>query len=187
MDIKNTIEKYIPYNGQEEKDKQTLIKYIDSFEDILTRNNEFAHFTSSAWVVNKGKTKVLMIYHNIYNSWTWTGGHADGNSNFLEVAMKEVKEETGIKSLKPICEDIFAIDILSVWGHIKKGKYLSAHVHLNITYLLEADEHEKLIIKEDENSGVKWVPIDEVTKYSTEKLMHNVYLKLIDKMKLVKK
>ena len=104
MDIKELkakIENYKPYNEQEEKDKQTMLKYIDTFDDLLTRENEFAHFTASSWAVNKEKSKVLMVYHNIYQSWTWTGGHSDGEADLLKVAIKELKEETGIKNVTP--------------------------------------------------------------------------------------
>lgn len=66
MELKEKIEKYQPYNEQEAKDKQTMLKYIDTFEDVLTRNNEFGHFTASAWTLNQERTKVLMVYHNIY-------------------------------------------------------------------------------------------------------------------------
>jgi len=69
MNLREQIENYKPYNEQEEKDKQTILKYIDTFDDVLTRNNEFGHFTASSWAVNKERTKVLMIYHNIYKSW----------------------------------------------------------------------------------------------------------------------
>jgi len=93
-DIKN----YKPYNEQEEKDKKLVEYYIDNFKDILTRENELAHLTSSAFILNKDKSKVLMIYHNIYDSWAWTGGHADGEEDLLVVALKEAKEETGICS-----------------------------------------------------------------------------------------
>ena len=75
MELIEQIKKYIPYNEQEEKDKELMLKYIDTFKDVLTRENEICHFTASSWIVNKEKTKVLMIYHNIYNSWAWTGGH----------------------------------------------------------------------------------------------------------------
>jgi len=40
-------------------------------------------------------------------------------------------------------------------------------IHLSVAYLLEADENELLVIKEDENSGVQWIPIDKVIKKST--------------------
>lgn len=83
MDIKEQIEKYIPYNEQEVSDKQLMLEYINKFNDVLTRDNKMCHFTASNWIVNKDRTKALMIYHNIYKSWAWTGGHADGDSNLL--------------------------------------------------------------------------------------------------------
>ena len=184
MELREKIEKYVPYNEQEEKDKNTILKYMDAFEDTLTRNNEFGHFTASAWVVNKERTKVLMIYHNIYKSWAWTGGHADGESDLLSVAVREVKEETGVENVKVLDDDIFSLEIVCVNGHVKRGKYVSSHVHLNVTYLLEVDENATLRIKEDENSGVKWVPIDEIEVASSERLVkENVYRKLNEKLR----
>ena len=181
--LRREIEEYKPYNEQEEQDKKVILKYIDTFDDVLTRNNEFGHFTASAWVVNKAKTKVLMIYHNIYKSWAWTGGHSDGKSDLLNVAIREVKEETGVKDVKPISDDIFSLEIICVNGHVKRGKYVSSHVHLNVTYLLEADEDEELKIKEDENSGVRWVDIDKAVELSNEAWMKGIYKKLIEKQK----
>ncbi len=184
MDLKEQIEKYIPYNEQEEKDKQIFLKYIDTFDDVLTRNNKFGHFTASSWVVNKQRTKVLMIYHNIYNSWAWTGGHADGESNLLNTAIRELKEETGVENVKVLNDDIFSLEVICVNGHIKRGEYVSSHVHLNLTYLLEVDENETLHIKEDENSGVRWINIEDVEKKATERwVVENVYKKIIEKLK----
>lgn len=184
--MRNLIEQitnYKPYNEQEEKDKKTILKYIDTFDDVLTRNNEFGHFTASSWVVNKEKTKVLMIYHNIYKSWAWTGGHADGETDLLNVAIRELKEETGVKNVKILEDNIFSLEIICVNGHVKKEKYVSSHVHLNLTYLLEVDEKEESRIKEDENSGVKWVNIEDIEKVSSEKwVVDNIYKKLNKKL-----
>lgn len=185
MKLKEQIEKYKPYNEQEENDKQIMLRYINTFDDVLTRNNEFGHFTASAWVLNKEKTKVLMIYHNIYKSWAWTGGHADGDIDLLGTAIREVKEETGVNNVKVLKDDIFSLEVACVNGHIKRGKYVSSHVHLNLTYLLEVDEQETLKIKEDENSGVKWINIEDVAKVSNEDWMiKNVYNKLNEKIKM---
>lgn len=182
--LKENIEKFIPYNEQEEVDRNIMLKYINDFDDVLTRQNEYGHFTSSSFVLNKERTKILMIYHKIYNSWAWTGGHSDGDSDLLYVAMKEAKEETGIKNVDPISKDIYSLELINVNGHEKRGKYVGSHVHLNVTYLLEADENEEIHIKEDENSGVKWVSINEVLEMSSEPWVRDrVYAKIIDKMK----
>lgn len=184
MELKEIIEKYQPYNEQEAKDKEVMLKYINTFDDVLTRKNEFAHFTASAWVVNPEKTKVLMIYHNIYQSWAWTGGHADGDPDLKQVAQREVKEETGITHTKVLDPTPFSLEIITVNGHVKRGKYVSSHLHLNLTYLIEVEENENLQIKEDENSGVCWVNIDEVEEKSTEPWVKTMlYRKINQKLK----
>lgn len=182
MNLKEQIEKYVPYNEQEENDKEMILEYIDTFEDVLTRENRMCHFTASNWIINKERTKVLMIYHNIYDSWAWTGGHADGDCDLLHVALKEAEEETGLKNLRVLSDGIYGIQILTVDSHIKRGKFVPSHLHLDCCFLLEADENEMLKIKEDENSGVKWIDIEKATEITNEEKMKPVYAKLNEKI-----
>ena len=185
MELKQQLLQYKPFNEQEESDRKIMLSLLDQSETVFTRENEVAHFTASSWIVNKEHTKVLLIYHNIYDSWAWTGGHADGDHDLLSVALKEAKEETGIKTIVPVTEDILSIETLTVDGHEKRGKYVSSHLHLNVTYLLEADDTEALTIKEDENSGVKWFAIEEALEVCNEPWMvERVYRKLNQKAKL---
>lgn len=177
------IENYQPFNEQEERDKDLILEWIRNNENAFFRENKVAHITASAWVVNKDKSKVLMVYHNIYNSWSWLGGHADGETDLLAVALREVKEEAGISHVSPVSEEIFSLESLTVDGHVKKGNYVSSHLHLNVTYLLEADSEEAVSIKADENSGVAWFSPEEALKKSTEPwFVEHVYSKLIEKM-----
>lgn len=178
------IKNYVPFNEQEAKDKQFFID-CENIEQILTRENERCHLTSSGFVVNKDKTKILCSYHNIYKSWTWVGGHADGDDDMLYVAMKEAKEETSIKSVKPLLNIPISLESVPVLGHIKRGKYVPAHIHLNVTYLLEADETELIETKPDENSGVEWLTFDELLNKATEIYMIPVYKKIIEKIKVL--
>ncbi len=89
----NQIKEYKPYNEQEESDKILILDWIRNNENAFSRENTVAHMTASAWVVNRERTRVLMVYHNIYNSWSWLGGHADGETDLLSVAIREVKEK----------------------------------------------------------------------------------------------
>ena len=181
MPYLNEIKNYRPNNAQEESDKKVIINYIENFRhNILTRENEIAHMTSSGLILNENLTKILMIHHNIYNTWTWTGGHADGDSNMLEVAIKEAKEETGVKNIRALSTDMASIDILPVYGHIKRGKYISSHLHLNTSYALIADENEVLVLNEDETSDVGWIEIDKLNQFSNEPYIIDVYMKIVN-------
>ena len=180
MNLLTEITNYIPKNIQEETDKKAMINFMKKNDDFLLRDNLLAHFTSSAIVVNEDITKVLFAHHNIYNSWAWVGGHNDGIEDCLEVAIKEAKEETNIKNVSPLSTDIAGIDIIYVMPHIKNNKHVSDHLHLNITYILQASEREEINHKQDENSGVKWFSFDEVNDIISEPRMKPIYDKLIN-------
>ena len=182
MSLFQEIKNYEPLNEQEARDKEVMLKYILNNENCLMRENLIAHFTVSLWTVNKARTKTLMVYHNIYQSWSWIGCHADGIEDLCSVAMRELQEETGVSNASLVSRDIFSLEILTVDGHIKKGVYVPSHLHLNVTYLAEADENEKLVVNEEENQAVKWWTFEEALKASTEPwFVENVYKKLIER------
>lgn len=185
MKIYDDIKAYKPFNEQEQRDREIILDFLERNPDAFLRSNRLAHMTASAWCVNKNRDKVLMVYHNIYDSWSWTGGHADGDEDLLHVALKELKEETGVKNPKVITDDIYSLEVLTVDGHEKRGEYVSSHLHLNVTYLIEADENEELKICEDENSGVRWFSPEDALKASTEPwFVERIYKKLNAKLKL---
>lgn len=180
------IKKYVPKNEQERIDQKSMIQFIEKNDDYLDRTNLVAHMSSSAIVVNEDMDKVLFAYHNIYDSWGWVGGHNDGDSDPLHVALKEAKEETGIKNVKPYSEDIFILDTIYVFNHIKNGKYVNDHLHLNTTYLMIADENDELTVKPDENSGVAWFDIETVFEHISEERIKSVYKKAFNEIKRIK-
>ncbi len=182
MSLKEQIEKYQPFDETEERIKEYQLNWINIFDDVLTRENEFGHFASSAFVVNKDRTKMLVVYHNIYDAWIFPGGHADGEENLLSVAIREVEEETGLKT-KVLDESIFAISASPIVGHVKKGKYVPAHTHLDVVYLLEADDKETLTFREDESKGVKWISFEEAVGDNIVDFIRPVHKRLIEKLK----
>ena len=173
---------YRPRCEQEAADKAMILDYIDRFPDtILLRENKWAHMTASGFIVNADVSKVLFIHHNIYPVWAWTGGHADGEPDMLKVALKEAREETGARSLRPLSPEIASIELLAVWGHEKRGQWVPGHQHLNISYVLVADEDDRLQYCPEENSGVAWLPVERLPELANEWQMDPIYAKLLQR------
>ena len=184
--LTDAIREYRPWNEQEAADREAILGFLAANEDAFVRTCPNAHMTASAWVVNRDRSKVLMVYHKIYDSWSWTGGHADGEEDLLSVAVREVKEETGVKTVTPVSDDIYSLEVLTVDGHEKRGRYVSSHLHMNVTYLLEADEAEELRVCEDENRGVSWFTLEGALEASTEPwFVQRIYAKLNDKLSAI--
>ena len=182
MSLLQNIKDYTPINAQEERDKEAMLQFMLKNPDYLSRENQTAHFTTSIWTVNQERTKTLMVYHNIYDSWSWIGGHADGMEDLCSVAMRELQEETGVRNAVLVDKNIYSLEILTVDGHVKKGIYVPSHLHLNVTYLAEADEREALTVNIEENQAVKWWSFEDALKISKEPWMvEHVYQKLIGK------
>ena len=183
MKILEQIERYAPFNEQEARDKAVILEYLKNHPGAFYRSDPIAHMTASAWVVDRKRSKVVMVYHRIYDSWAWTGGHADGEEDLLAVALRECREETGLQKVRPVSEEIYSLEVLTVDGHEKRGVYVSSHLHLNLTYLLEADEDETLRVCEEENAGVRWFSLDEALRASTEPwFVERIYRKLNEKL-----
>ena len=184
MKLIDEIKDYQPCCEQEERDKAVILAFLDAYDDAFLRENLIAHMTASAWVVNPARDKVLMVYHKLYDSWAWTGGHADGETDLLSVALRECREETGVQHVRPVSEEIYSMEILTVDGHEKRGQYVPSHLHLNLTYLLEADDTQALRVCEDENKGVAWFGLGEALAASTEPwFVKRIYGKLNEKLR----
>lgn len=169
---------YQPVNEQETVDKQAMLDFIDRNTDAFDRQNLIAHVTSSAIVVNETLDKVLFAHHNIYDSYGWIGGHNDGDGDCLHVALKEAHEETGLSHIQPYNEEILGVDIIHVTNHIKRGVFVPDHLHLNVTYLLVADETEQPQVNPLEHSAIEWFTMDEVFEVINEERMIPIYKKL---------
>ena len=182
QDWKKEVELYIPKDAREESEKQEILTLMEREGDrLLLRECSYAHMTASSVIVNRDRTKMLMAFHKIYQSWAWTGGHADGDGDFEAVARREAQEETGIQNLKKLGAGAASLEVLPVWAHQKHGQMVASHLHLNISYLFEADDTLPLRIAEDENSAVGWIPIAQLEEYVREKDMMPIYQKLLNR------
>jgi len=154
--LKSQLEKYrTPY----EEESAFIDSFLDLTDDPLAYKRERAegHFTASAWVVNKRRTHTLLTLHRKLGRWLQLGGHADGNENLIDVALKEAREESGLKSLELVDSTIFDLD-----KHIiPERPHVPEHFHYDVRYILEADINEPLHIS-DESISLAWITFDSV-------------------------
>lgn len=177
------IERFRPLCEQEEADKAHMLKAAKRAPDeLLKRESALMHMTASSMIINAARDRVLMAYHNIYGSWAWTGGHADGDGDLMRVALKEAREETGIKRVSPMLPSAVSLEILEVPRHYKRGKFVSAHLHLNLTYAFMGEDCDAIHAKPDENARVGWLRIDRLGEFVTERDMLEIYYKILSRM-----
>lgn len=178
------LEAYRPWNDQEERDRAELLRRLRSGEALYTRDNAAGHLTASAWVVSPDLTQVLMAYHNLYDSCPAgrPRGRGPGSAGSIHAGSPG---ESGLTAVRPVSPHIYSLEILTVDGHEKRGAYVSSHLHLNVTYLLEADPAAPVRRKPDENSAVAWFGLEEAVAASSEPwFRERIYRKLNAKLAL---
>lgn len=179
------IQNFRPQSERDQVTKENMMAFIRSSKDnVLTRDNAIAHMTASSVIINETGDKMLMIHHKIYDTWTWQGGHADGEGDLLKVALKEAEEETGLRDFRILADEeglIMGLDILTVREHMKNGKVICAHLHLNAAFLFQAKEDDILSLNEEETNGVRWVPITDIDRMANEPEITPIYHRMIER------
>ncbi|AWV98414.1 NUDIX hydrolase [Arcticibacterium luteifluviistationis] len=156
------LRQYVAFNEKEEAMREKLLAFVKEYENCFDRSLLIGHVTASCWVVNKSRTKVLLIHHAKLNKWLQPGGHCDGDENTYQVAEKELLEETGLVALKKDTT-IFDVDVHT----IPERKSVPEHKHYDIRYLFEVDENAPLI-KNHETLGMKWLVMNDVPNLTSE-------------------
>lgn len=173
------LQNYNPENDIEKYHKDEMLEYLQTAQGYLFRTNFDAHITGSAFVVSDDWRSVLLTHHRKLDIWIQLGGHCDGESDILQVAWRETIEESGLKSTKPFGEEVFDLDIQI----IPERKSEPSHRHMDIRFLFVADRFEKIRKQEEETKEIKWVGIDEVRRYTSQKSI----LRAIEKIKKIAK
>jgi 8-oxo-dGTP pyrophosphatase MutT (NUDIX family) len=132
--------------------KEEMLAFIQQHEDCFERSLEKGHITGSSWLLNKTEDKALLMHHKKLDKWLSLGGHADGDSDILAVAIKEAQEESGIESIEPVMPTIFDIDIHKIPAY----SAIPEHFHYDVRFLLKVTSDEYFKIN-SESKELCWI------------------------------
>ena len=166
--LSQLLENYRAFDAHETQMAARLKAFLDSEgehfgRDLSGKAPDWGHVTGSAWIVDETGENVVLVFHRKLGKWVQPGGHCDGESDVLSVALREAREETGLH-VSPVENTIWDVDahqIPQYWN-------TPAHVHYDARFLLRADSSQNPVVS-DESHAVKWVSLDEGLKLSSEK------------------
>lgn len=174
-------QKLAEYQPIDEQDQATL----KLFQDFVAQHPQcfdrdfchIGHITGSAWIISTNRQKAVLLNHRKLQKWLQPGGHSDSQPNTLEVALREAQEETGLKSLTPLSENIFDLALFT-------NKLLSTdrpnHTHYDVRFIFQANQQETL--KNDKDSeDIRWIHLNEIPNYNNQEDI----LRLIRKTKTI--
>ena len=149
---------------------EQITKFVQENPDCFERSLLIGHVTGSAWIVDKSRQFTLLTHHRKLDKWFQTGGHCDGDSDVLNVALKEAQEETGLSDIQILSPNIFDIDI----HEIPERKGIPAHLHYDVRFLFEADINEKFTVS-SESTDLAWIALSKVSELNdSESIMRMV-------------
>ena len=154
------------YQSVYRDESEMVVRYLDFVEantDCFERSLKIGHVTGSAWAVNKAGSHVLLTHHKKLNIWVQLGGHADGDCDVLQVARREVVEESGIEEIEQVGDGIFDVDI-----HLipERGDE-PAHYHYDVRYAFRVIENEVFVVSE-ESHDLAWIEIEKLHELTDE-------------------
>ena len=140
--------------------------FIAVHPDCLLRTCLEGHLTGSAWIVTEDRQWTLLTHHRKLGKWLQLGGHADGDPDLLNVALREGREESGLKRLRPVYTALFDVD-----RHLIPARGAEpAHYHHDFRFMIEADKDEPLVVS-SESKDLAWVRVNEVASLNPEESM----------------
>lgn len=170
------LHEYHPTAPEELVYKDKMLTFIENHDDCFERSLAIGHITGSAWLLNKDQTQALIMHHAKLNRWVQLGGHCDGNPNVLNVAIKEAQEESGIKSIVPINDTIFDIDIHLIPANSKEKE----HFHYDVRFLLQVTSNEH-VIQNSESKELRWIGKNRDELPSDEPSVNRLFNKWVER------
>lgn len=135
---------------------ELFIAFLADGPAAFERSHRAGHFTGSAWLVSADGERVLLTHHRKLGRWLQLGGHADGDTDLAQVALREAEEESGLSGLV-VEPAIFDLDRHRIAARGNEPE----HWHYDVRYVVRATTDEAFAISE-ESLALAWRPIREI-------------------------
>ena len=143
----------LPVAGKGQRDyRSDVLAFVADHPDALHRSCLTGHLTASCWVVDHSGQSGLLLHHSKIQRWIQPGGHADGDSNLVAVALREATEETGIERLRVWSQPI---DI-DIHMFVNRKQAEPDHLHYDLRFLVVAPEG-ALATGNHESEQLRWI------------------------------
>ncbi len=130
--------------------------FLASSPDVFQRWHLPGHFTGSAWLVSADGERALLTHHRKLGRWLQLGGHADGDPDLAQVALREAEEESGLTALQ-VVPSIFDIDRHRIPARGNEPE----HWHYDVRFVVRTGDDEAFVVS-DESHALAWRRIDEI-------------------------
>ncbi len=167
------LKNYQPYDKDERDMYEMLVRFVENESQCFERSLRIGHLTGSAWIVDRERRHVLLTHHRKLDRWLQLGGHADGETDILAVALREAREESGLENIKPLLNTLFDVDVHSIPARGDEPR----HLHYDVRWLLEADSAAPLVIS-NESKELAWVALDDIGHLTTDRSIARMTEKL---------
>lgn len=158
--------RYRPIDDADRMRCERIAEFIKTTPRCFERGNLEGHITGSAWVVDKSRERVLLTHHKKLGKWLQLGGHADGNPDVMDVAMREAREESGLTDLRALSPEIFDVDVHPIPQHGAEP----AHIHYDVRFIFQTVEPDRFVMS-SESDELAWVEMKKISNFSQEESM----------------
>ena len=174
MNLKIELENYTSIFTEEEIYKQQILDFLAKADAPYERINDVGHITASGLLLNSNCSKFLLMHHKKLNLWLQPGGHCDGDSDVLQVAIRESQEESGIAEIVPIMLNIFDIDVHIFPANLKEKE----HYHYDIRFLLKTINNDSFV-QNEESHELRWIDIKDYN--NLDLISNNSIIRMVKK------
>lgn len=171
-DLIQKLSEYVPGDVRDAQACAQILEFVRKNPRCFDRSLSIGHVTGSAWLLDARKECVLLTLHARFGKWLQLGGHADGNPNVVEVALREAREESGIDEIAVLSSKIFDLDV----HEIPARPDTPAHFHYDVRFLMQAAGDRRFHVS-NESADLAWVPFAGIAQLETDESVRRMCAK----------